>query len=101
MTGCILKDPNSIRWPPATLKCSHILSDTVSSLSQGRHRTCRCHCFLSTFNKIMIIIIINQPQLAPVGVNNEMWLSDSWTAASSVTGWPDTRPPYKDDDDEY
>lgn len=38
-----------------------------------------------------------QPQLAPVGVNNEMWLSDSWRAASMVISWPDTGPPYKED----
>lgn len=39
----------------------------------------------------------NQPQLAPVGVNNETWLSDSWKAASLVISWPDTGPTYPED----
>lgn len=38
-----------------------------------------------------------QPQLAPVGVNNETWLSDSWKVASVVFGWPDTEPAYEEE----
>lgn len=52
-----------------------------------------CCCFLFTFlNNRIKRKKKTQPQLAPVGVNNEMWLSDSWKAASMVINQPISGP---------
>lgn len=85
-----------VRWPPATLKHSHMLPDITDPIMQGsspipeetKRHAIACCCFLFTFLNNRIKRKKIQPQLAPVGVNNEMWLSDSWKAASMVISWP-------------